>query len=179
MIVAGQYDAHTMDPAANSVPTARACRSIYDTLIFPAEDGSFVPGLAESWEFLTDTAFKFNLRRGVKFHNGDEMKASDVRFSIMRATTDIGAEVRTYSRNVKDVEVIDDYTAVLHLKEPDYSFFSTLRHNWAAVYREINETVPMLYLHNDESIVGTQKNVKGFAPSPGEMHSFREVYFEE
>ena len=136
LIVADQYDAHTMDPAANSVPTARACRSIYDTLIFMQEDGTFLPGLAESWEFLSDTSYKFNLRKGVKFHNGDEMKASDVRYSIMRATTDIGAEVRTYSQNVKDVEVVDDYTVILQLKEPDYSFFSTLGHNWAAVISE-------------------------------------------
>ncbi|MDR1978454.1 MAG: ABC transporter substrate-binding protein [Synergistaceae bacterium] len=136
LIVADQYDAHTMDPASNSLPTARACYAIYDTLLFIRDGGPAVPGLAESWEFLSDTAYKFNLRKGVKFHNGDEMKASDVRYSIMRATTDIGAEIRTYSQNVKDVEVVDDYTVILHLKEPDYSFFSTLGHNWAAVISE-------------------------------------------
>jgi peptide/nickel transport system substrate-binding protein len=136
LIVADQYDAHTMDPASNSLPTARACYVLYDTLVFIRDGGSAVPGLAESWEFLSDTAFKFNLRKGVKFHNGDEMKASDVRYSITRATTNVGAEIRTYSQNVKDVEVLDDYTDILHLKEPDYSFFSTLGHNWAAVISE-------------------------------------------
>ena len=53
----------------------------------------------------------------------------------------------------------------------------------AAVYKDmqlyINEQTPMVYLHNDESIVGTQKNVKGFVPSPSEMHSFRGIYFEK
>jgi peptide/nickel transport system substrate-binding protein len=37
----------------------------------------------------------------------------------------------------------------------------------------------MIYLHNDESIAGTQKSVKGFTPRSNEIHSFREAYFEE
>jgi peptide/nickel transport system substrate-binding protein len=53
----------------------------------------------------------------------------------------------------------------------------------AAIYRElqlyINDLTPMIYLHNDESIAGTQKNVKGFVPSPSEAYSFRSVYFED
>ena len=53
----------------------------------------------------------------------------------------------------------------------------------AAIYKEmqlhINEQTPMVYLHNDESIAGTQKAVKGFTPRSNEVHSFREVYFEE
>jgi peptide/nickel transport system substrate-binding protein len=73
LIVADQYDAHTMDPASNSMPTARACYSIYDTLVFIRDGGEVVPGLAESWEFLSGTAYKFSLRKGVKFHNGDEI----------------------------------------------------------------------------------------------------------
>ena len=37
----------------------------------------------------------------------------------------------------------------------------------------------MIYLHNDESIAGTQKNVKGFTPRSNENHSYREAYFED
>jgi peptide/nickel transport system substrate-binding protein len=43
----------------------------------------------------------------------------------------------------------------------------------------INELTPMIYFHNDESIAGTQNNVQGFVPRATEIHSFREVYFEE
>ena len=53
----------------------------------------------------------------------------------------------------------------------------------AEIYRqaqlEINEYCPMVFLHNDESVAGSQKNVKGFAPAGNETHSFREVYFED
>lgn len=134
LVVADQYDATTMDPIAhNDVPSSRACYSIYDTLIFIDNEGKTLPGLATSWEFLSDTEYKFNLRKGVKFHNGEEMKAADVKYSIERATTDLGAQIRTYSQNVKGVKVVDDYTVVISLKSPDYSFFSSLCHSWASI----------------------------------------------
>jgi len=135
LIVADQYDATTMDPIGhNDVPSSRAVYSLYDTLIFADNEGNISPGLAESWEFLSGTEYKFNLRKGVKFHNGDEMKAVDIQHSIMRATTEAGARIATYSQNVKDVQVVDDYTVIIHLKSIDYAFFSSLVHSWAAIY---------------------------------------------
>jgi peptide/nickel transport system substrate-binding protein len=134
LIVADQYDATTMDPIAhNDMPSSRACYEVYDTLIFLNDDGGFRPGLASSWEFLSDTDYKFTLRQGVKFHNGDEMTAEDVRFSIMRATGDEGAQIAEYSQNVRDVEVVDDYTVIIHLKGVDYSFFPSLTHSWGSI----------------------------------------------
>lgn len=134
LIVADQYDATTMDPIGhNDVPSSRACYAVFDTLIFMDNDGVVSPGLAESWEFLSDTEYKFNIRKGVKFHNGDELKAEDVQFTIMRATTDAGAKIATYSQNVKDVDVVDDYTVIVHLKQVDYSFFSSLTHCWGSI----------------------------------------------
>jgi peptide/nickel transport system substrate-binding protein len=135
LIVADQYDATTMDPIAhNDLPSSRACSSIYDTLVFlDPETNSILPGLAESWEFLSGTAYKFNLRKGVKFHNGEEMKAEDVQYSFMRALTPAGAKVTAYSQNIDNVEIIDDYTVVLHLKIVDYAFFSSLIHSWTSI----------------------------------------------
>jgi peptide/nickel transport system substrate-binding protein len=135
LIVADQYDATTMDPIAhNDLPSGRACSSIYDTLVFlDLETGTIVPGLAESWEFLSGTAYKFNLRKGVKFHNGEEMKAEDVQYSFLRALTPAGAKVTAYAQNIEGVEIIDDYTVVLHLKIVDYSFFSSLTHSWTSI----------------------------------------------
>ena len=53
----------------------------------------------------------------------------------------------------------------------------------AEVYKqaqlEINDYCPMVFLHNDESVAGSQKNVKGFKPAGNETHSFRDVYFED
>ena len=98
LVVANQYDPTTMDPIGhNDIPSSQVCYALYDTLIYLEPDGTVKPGLAESWEFLSGTEYKFNLRKGVKFHNGDELKAEDVKYSIMRATTDAGAKIKTYS----------------------------------------------------------------------------------
>ncbi len=138
LVVADQYDATTLDPIAhNDMPSSRACFEIYDTLVFTdPKTGEIVPGLAEKWEFLSGTEYKFYLRHGVKFHNGEEMKASDVKFSIMRATTEKGAMIKSYSQNVAGVDVIDDYTVVIRLKVADYSFFSSLTHCWSSIVNQ-------------------------------------------
>lgn len=134
LVIVDQYDATTMDPIAhNDMPSARANAAVYDTLIFIGEDGKTTPGLATSWKFLSDTEYEITLRKGVRFHNGEEMKAADVQYSIMRATTDKGSNIRTYSQIVKDVRIIDDYKVVIALKSPDYSFFTSLSHHWAAI----------------------------------------------
>ncbi|MDR1649617.1 MAG: ABC transporter substrate-binding protein [Synergistaceae bacterium] len=134
LIVVDQYDATTLDPIAhNDVPSSRACYEIYDTLIFLDNEGNVSPGLAESWEFLSGTDYKFNLRKGAKFHNDEDLKAVDIQFSIERATTNAGAKIATFSQNVKNVEIVDDYTVIVHLKKVDYSFFSSLSHSWASI----------------------------------------------
>jgi peptide/nickel transport system substrate-binding protein len=134
LIVGDEYDITSMDPIGHSdAPSSRVCFALYDTLIFRTADGDIVPGLAESWKTLSPTEYEFHLRKGVKFHNGDEMKASDVQFSIMRATTEKGAKIRSYSQDVKDVRVVDDYTCVIELKAPNSGFFNTLPHHWASI----------------------------------------------
>ena len=134
LIIADQYDITTMDPIGhNDVPSSRACFELYDKLIARNLKGEVEPALAESWEFLSPTEYKFNLRKGVKFHNGEELKAEDVAFTIMRATTDKGAKIRSYSQDVKDVKVVDDYTVIIELKSPNFGFFNSLTHSWGSI----------------------------------------------
>ena len=59
-------------------------QQIFNSLVEIDENGNIIPELAESWEFKDPTTLVFNLKKGVKFHNGDELKASDVVFSINR-----------------------------------------------------------------------------------------------
>ena len=134
LVVADQYDATTFDPIRhNDYPSSRACHQVYDTLIFLNDDGTFRPGLAEKWEFVSDTAYKMYLRKGVKFHNGEELKAEDVKFSLERATTELGAHIKTYSQDLDNVEIVDDYTVILHLKKVNFPFFASLAHSWGSI----------------------------------------------
>ncbi len=134
LVVSDQYDATTMDPIRhNDVPSSRACLSVYDTLVFIGEDGSLVPGLAEKWEALSDTEYKFYLRKGVKFHNGETLTAEDVKFSLERAASELGAPIRTYSQGLQGVEVVDESTVIVRIKKPDFPFLPSLAHTWGCI----------------------------------------------
>ncbi|MXR52202.1 hypothetical protein GRX03_11390 [Halovenus sp. WSH3] len=73
------------------------------------------PSLATSWTQVDDTTFEMQLREGVQFHNGDEMTAEDVRFSVER----IRGTVNTAAvDNVDNVEILGDYQIRVNLTNP-------------------------------------------------------------
>ena len=83
MVVACYGAVQSMFPGNDSkLPGAQLHVNLYDTLVTMDKDGTILPLLAESWEQLSDTTYRFHIRKGVKFHNGDELKASDVAFSL-------------------------------------------------------------------------------------------------
>lgn len=116
LTVAFAIDPATMDPhAASSSPSVNALQPIYETLARYDENGQIQPLLAESWEVIDAYTTKINLRKGVKFHNGEEMKASDVLFSFKRAAGPDGVKVQ-YIMSAIDAdncEVVDDYTIII------------------------------------------------------------------
>ena len=62
---------------------------LYDPLVKRSADLSFGPGLAESWENVDDTTWRFKLREGVKFHNGNDFTAEDVVYTVEKARESI------------------------------------------------------------------------------------------
>lgn len=94
------YELRTIDPHSSTDQTAWEIQSVvYESLVFlDYHDGEFdaVPGLAESIDRPDDTTYVFKLREGVTFHNGREMTADDVVFSLNRVLDpDVGAWWRT------------------------------------------------------------------------------------
>jgi len=82
------------------------------------------PYLLESWETNDDvTEWTLNLRKGIKFNNGDELTTEDVMFSFSEwLNPDVGSSIlslMSYLRGMEDVEQVDDYTIKLHLQSPN------------------------------------------------------------
>ena len=77
--------------------------NIFDTLVKYDSEMNLVPNIAESWEVLSDTSVQFNIREGIKFHDGSDLTAKDVKYSIERILDHV--EVAYIIEFVKDVEI--------------------------------------------------------------------------
>ena len=102
----------SIDPHFTATGThAEALKHVFDTLVWSGDDLGLEPRLAESWKAINDTTWEFKLRRGVKFHDGSDFTASDVKFSIDRIPAVSGPNPTTiYIRRVKEVKIVDPYT---------------------------------------------------------------------
>lgn len=127
--------------------------NIFDRLvdIEVGDDGTskIVPNLAETWDISPDgLEYTFHLRKGVKFHNGNDLTAEDVAYTFHRMLTTEGA-VNTESidqvkgatellegkaETLEGLEVVDDYTVKMTLKEPYAAFLACVSSPGAAIY---------------------------------------------
>ncbi|MDE2048469.1 MAG: ABC transporter substrate-binding protein [Betaproteobacteria bacterium] len=116
---ASASDPQTMDPySQNEGPTNNMNQHIYERLIERDQKLNIVPGLAESWQQLNDTTWRFKLRRGVKFQDGTPFTADDVVFSFERAAHPL-SQVAQYARAMGKVTKIDDYTVEFVTPKPN------------------------------------------------------------
>ena len=139
LVVAYNADTTTLDPhCAGNSAAVNVLMPVMEQLVKYDENGELQPWLAESWEVLDDHSWEFHLRKGVKFHNGEEMKASDVVFSFTRATTDYAANV-AYIMDMIDpdgLEIVDDYTVIVRTKVPFGAFLYYLPYIGASILSE-------------------------------------------
>lgn len=102
---------------------------IYEGLYGHDINGKLVPKLAESYEVSPDgKTYTFKLRPNVVFHNGEPFTAEDVRFSWSRSNDPEikNPRARIVTKNIEDVEVVDDYTVRVKLLKPDASMLENL-----------------------------------------------------
>lgn len=117
-------DALTLDPGNHRKrETETILRNMYDGLLTRDSKMKVVPELAESWKQVNPTTFEFKLRKGVKFHSGDEMTAEDVKFTFTRLIEEGSIDGQTSPRAsllgpLKNVQLVDKYTVRFNLSKP-------------------------------------------------------------
>jgi len=116
--IAGANDILTFDPQGQNHQTTLAYQQmVYEGLVRYDEKFQIVPALATKWTFVTPTQLRFELRKGVKFHDGAPFTADDVVFSITRTMTP-PSNLTSAAQSVKEVKKVDDHTVDLILKGP-------------------------------------------------------------
>ncbi|MFV0450556.1 MAG: ABC transporter substrate-binding protein [Vibrio sp.] len=107
--VAYDADPVSLDPHEQlSGGTLQLSHMVFDPLVRYTQELDFEPRLAEKWERIDDKTVRFHLRKGVKFHSGNELTADDVvwTFNRLQASTDFKAIFEPFEKIVK----IDDVT---------------------------------------------------------------------
>lgn len=132
LVIATAAEAVTLDPQGGwDGNSLYVMRQLYNGLVKLNNNMEIVGDLAESWEFTSDTSVTFKLKKGVKFHNGEEMKASDVVYSIERAQQ--SAKVKAFAANIESVVADDDYTVTINTSIPYAPLMANLCHTACSV----------------------------------------------
>src|SRR5215510_5270519 len=116
---ANQGELKSLDPYTLKETTTIAHQAhVYEGLVTRDKQLKIAPALAESWETLTPTQWRFHLRKGVKFHNGDPFTADDVLFSADRIRAKGSNFLSNVPPDAKFVKV-NDHTVDVVLNAPN------------------------------------------------------------
>lgn len=109
----------TLDPANHySISATSVLRHIYDPLVEVTNDSRFVPALAEAWTPLTNTSWRFTLRKGVKFHDGTPFTADSVVFTLKRVRDNTKLIKSFVYQDIEDVRKDGDFQVTVTTKRP-------------------------------------------------------------
>ena len=133
-------DAKTLDPhQAVDTLSFIVTKHINEPLVtVDGKTKELVPVLAERWEILDPQTYKFYLKKGVKFHNGEELTAEDVVFSLKRATSNESVHAGSKGRSIDPdgLEIIDKYTVLVKTRGPVGGWLASMKHPYASIYNK-------------------------------------------
>ncbi|SEN49235.1 ABC transporter substrate-binding protein [Paenibacillus sp. OK076] len=120
LTIAAATDIESFDPHNNNNTSSEAVLvNVFDYLIKNDSEQKKVPGLATSWEQVNDTTWRFKLREGVTFHNGDPFTSADVKYTLERVAKDSTLKQNSYFKNIVEVKAVDEYTVDIITDGPD------------------------------------------------------------
>ena len=170
---AAQNDILTLDPhSQNHATTLSLLQHTYEALTRYTKDYKIEPALATGWKQMSDTHWRFNLRKGVKFHDGSPFTADDVVFSFNRINQKQGT-MQIYVTGVKEVVKVDDHTVDFILTGPvpillrNIVDFRIMSKSWAEKNRSQNVQD---YAKKEETYASRNTNgtgpyiIKGWSP---------------
>lgn len=103
------------------------------------ENMELEPELAVSWDWIDDLTLEFKLREGVKFHNGEDFTAYDVKYTLeRRLDPDLGSPNMRFVQEIDldTIEIIDDYTIRFSTKSPFVPILNNLAHSSGVILNQ-------------------------------------------
>ncbi len=127
LIVAQEGEPKSLDiHKGNDGFSLRINKQIYSRLVESNGKMEVEPGLAESWKNIDEKTTQFKLRKGVKFHNGDDFTAKDVKFSFERMKN--SPRISFVLPPIEKIEIIDKYTVNIVTVTPFAPLMAHLSH---------------------------------------------------
>lgn len=125
-------DPHIATAQSSHVVLHHVCDSLLaiDATVTPK------PNLAERWEMLDGgMRYRFYLKKGITFHNGKNMTASDVKYSLERAANPAIAPVAaSHMKDMGSIEILDDFSLEVKMKQPFAPFLNVLANELMGPY---------------------------------------------
>jgi peptide/nickel transport system substrate-binding protein len=113
-------DVTSLDPQKQGdIPSMSVASNLFDTLTTRDANNKLVGGIATSWKAVGDKTWRFTIRQGVKFHNGEVCDAAAVAFSINRLVNPKTKSPIVELLYVKSAKVVDAYTVDFLMSAPD------------------------------------------------------------
>ena len=158
LTLAIRKDLRVLNPLVRTSSTDRSIRDLmFESLLILDGNGKIRPNLAESWKITQNgKLYTFELRKGVKFHNGQEMTSQDLKFAIdYTLNPKNGAYGLSLLRSVKRAEAVGKYRLKIHLKQANPAFLSFI------------STIKAFSAIPKESVPEGVKTISTFPPGTG------------
>lgn len=135
IVVAVTAEILSLDPQVNSsTPGETVKDTIFEGLVSADDHNEIHPCLAESWSVSADGLdWTFHLRKGVTFHDGEPFTAADIKATLERYLTNQGSTRAYLYDNIKGVDVVDDYTAVVKTKDVQANLLNVLAYGGGGI----------------------------------------------